>query len=211
MTRFEQRSIREAVAAFTLLAAVTFAVAARTEESPTTANGSMAQQPAPAPGVLGSLPQQPAPAVVNKPGFLHELGAWWDQSFSGFGNKVKNAWDRLDDLNKKQTDAAKDAAAVTGDAVKNAAQAAKDAAAAVVRLPNMRAVDVHERCDLAANGAPDCGPAAANACRKKGFSDGKPIDVSTSRECSATVTTQGQPKVAGGCRDVTTVLRALCQ
>jgi len=212
MKRFDERRKFSAVLVLAAILSVAAAGASRADDGQGSSNGpGTGTVHAPAPPTANSPPPQPQPPVANKPGFLHELGAWWNQSFSGFSDKMKNARDQFDDFNKKQTDTAKDAAAVTGDAVKNAAQAAKDAAAAVVRLPNMRAVDVRERCDSAANGAPDCDPAAANACRKKGFSDGKPIDVSTSRECSATVGTQGQPTVAAGCKDVATVLRAICQ
>jgi len=163
------------------------------------------------PAAGNSLPPQPPPPVIYRPGFLHQLGRWWDDSVSGFGDRMKNARDKIEDFNKKQNDAAKDAASATEDVMKNAAQAAKDAASAVVHLPGTRAVEFHERCSVAPNGAPDCQAAAAEGCRKKGFGTGQPIDVSTSRECPAATVLSGQPMTAPECHDVTMVLRAICQ
>src|SRR4029077_19170425 len=48
------------------------------------AAGAGAAQQAP-----GTLPAQPAP--VNKPGFLHQLEAWFNDGFADFNAKMKNA------------------------------------------------------------------------------------------------------------------------
>ena len=122
----------------------------------------------------GSLPQQPPPAF--KPGFLHQLGEWWGQGFGDFNAKMKNAKDQLDDLKNDQS--TKDATAATQDALKNAAQT-------MVRLPSTRMFELHDKCQPAANGAPDCPTAANNACRVKGFTGGKPMGISTSQVCSS--------------------------
>jgi len=76
-----------------------------------------------------------------------------------FGDNMKDAGKKLDDFNKGQRDAAKEA-------MKNAATATKDAATAIVRLPGTRAIEVHQACPKAPNGAPDCQEAAVNACRR---------------------------------------------
>jgi hypothetical protein len=170
------------------------------------APGAGAVQPAPAPG---TLPAQPAP--VNKPGFLHQLELWFHDGFADFGTKMKNAKDQLDTYNKQQDKAAKDASAATGQALKDAAQATKDAATAVVKLPVTRVFEVHDRCQVAGNGAPDCQTTATNACRAKGFDTGQPLDVSTSQECPARVMLSGRPPVQGECKDVTVILRAVCR
>jgi hypothetical protein len=168
--------------------------------------GAGAVQPAPAPG---SLPAQPSPA--NKPGFLHQLEVWWNDSFGDFNAKMKSAKDKLDDYNKQQNQAAKETSAATQQALKDAAQATKDAATAVVKLPVTRVFEFHDRCQVAGNGAPDCQTTATNACRTKGFDSGQPLDISTSQECPARVMLSGRPPVEGECKDVTVILRAVCR
>jgi hypothetical protein len=178
--------------------------AAVADDSQAPAGADTAQQPPP-----GGLPAQPAPA--NRPGFFNQLGVWWNDGFADFNAKMKAAKDKLDDYNKKQVDAAKEASTATGQALKDAAQATKDAATAVVKLPVTRVFEMHERCQKAGNGAPDCETTAANVCRAKGFSAGKPLDVSTAQECPARVVLSGRQPVEGECADVTTLLRAICQ
>jgi hypothetical protein len=156
----------------------------------------------------GASPVQPP---ANKPGFLHQLGVWWNDSFGDIDAKMKAARDKLGDYNKQQDQAAKDASAATQQALKDAAQVTKDAATAVVKLPITRVVEFHDRCQVAGNGAPDCQTTAAEACRKKGFTGGQPLDVSTSQDCPARVMLSGRPPAEGECHDVTVVLRAACQ
>jgi hypothetical protein len=168
--------------------------------------GAGAVQAAPAPG---SLPAQPLPA--NKPGFLHQLEVWWNDSFGDFDAKMKSAKDKLDDYNKQQDKAAKETSAATQQALKDAAQVTKDAATAVVKLPTTRVFEFHERCQVAGNGAPDCQTTATNACRAKGFDSGQPLDISTSQECPSRVVLSGRPPVEGECKDVTVILRAVCR
>jgi hypothetical protein len=157
----------------------------------------------------GAVPAQPPPA--NKPGFLHQLGVWWNDSFGDIDGKMKAARDKISDYNKQQDQAAKDAAAATQQALKDAAQVTKDAATAVVKLPITRVIEFHDRCQVAGNGAPDCQTTATEACRKKGFDSGQPLDVSTSQECPTRVMLSGRPPAEGECHDVTVVLRAACQ
>jgi hypothetical protein len=165
-------------------------------------------QQAPAPA-SGALPGQPSPA--NKPGFLHQLEVWWNDSFGDFNAKMKSAKDKLDDYNKQQNQTAKETSAATEQALKDAAQATKDAATAVVKLPITRVFEFHERCQVAGNGAPDCQTTASNAFRTKGFDSGQPLDISTSQECPARVMLSGRPPVEGECKDVTVILRAACR
>jgi hypothetical protein len=199
MQRFWLMAIAIAVA---LSAAAVDTAAAEDSQPPAQSPaGPVAVQPAPAsPAGSNSFPAQPPPAF--KPGFLHQLGAWWDQGFGNFNGKMKNAKDQLDDIGQSQS--AKNAAAATQEAVKNAAQA-------VVRLPNTRIFELHELCHTAANGAPDCPAAANNACRGKGFGDGKPMGISTSQVCPSAVLLSGQPPAAGECRDETYILGVVCQ
>jgi hypothetical protein len=181
--------------------------AADDSQAPAGGGGAGAVQPAaPAPG---ALPAQPPAA--NAPGFLHQLGVWWNDGFGDFHAKMKAAKDKIDDYNKKQSEAAKEASTATEQALKDAAQATKDAATAVVKLPGTRVFEMHERCQKAGNGAPDCETTANNVCRTKGFATGKPLDVSTAQECPARVVLSGRQPLEGECPDVTTLLRAICQ
>ena len=147
-----------------------------------------------------AFPQQPPESY--KPGFLHQLGVWWDQGFGDFNSKMKNAKNKLDDLGSSQP--AKDAASATQDALKNAADA-------VVRLPSTRMFELHDRCKPAANGAPDCPTAANSACRGKGFSAGKPMGISTSQVCSPAALLAGRAPSPSDCHDETYILGVVCQ
>jgi hypothetical protein len=162
------------------------------------AGGAQPLPPAPQPGATVA----PPPPVVTAPGFLHQLGVWWNDGFADFNAKIKNAKDKLEEINKSPA---------TQDALQNAAQATKDAATAVVRLPATRVFELHDRCPVAGNGAPDCQAAATNACRGKGFASGQPLDISTSQDCPARVVMSGQPPVPNECHDDTVILRIVCQ
>ena len=85
--------------------------------------------------------QQSTPAF--RPGFLHQLRSWWDDSLAVFDRKDKNPGGTANDANKKPednspgvTDKAKEAAtsAVTNtqDAMKSAVEATKGAASSAV-------------------------------------------------------------------------------
>ncbi len=165
--------------------------------------GASATQQAPAAAASSpgnSFPQQP-PASY-KPGFLHQLGVWWDQGLGDFNNKMKSAKDKFDDLGSSQP--AKDATTATQDALKNAADA-------VVHLPTTRMFELHDKCKPAANGAPDCPTAANNACRGKGFSVGKPMGISTAQVCPPAVLMSGRLPGPGDCHDETYILGVVCQ
>jgi hypothetical protein len=102
-----------------------------------------------APAQAAPQPQAPAAAApppdqAYRPGFLHQLKVWWDDSIALFDVKSKEARVGTDDASKKpddtargSADAAKDApkdapksaATATGDAMKNAVEDTKGAAA----------------------------------------------------------------------------------
>ena len=203
------QSFRLVIVLAPLVAALSIAAVgvAAADDNQTPASAAAQQAPAatqPTPAAVGSssgsLPQQPPPAF--KPGFLHQLGEWWGQSFGDFHTKMNNAKDRLEDLRTDQS--TKDATAATQDALKGAAQA-------VVRLPSTRMFELHDKCQPAANGAPDCPTAANNACRVKGFSAGKPMGISTSQVCSPQALLSGRSPTAADCHDETYILGVVCQ
>ncbi len=150
-------------------------------------------QPAPAPQApasqpRGTFPAQPPPAA-GQAGFIYEFGRWWDSTHTG----------------------ANDAAAATQDALKHAAEATKEAATALIRIPTGRFIEVHQRCALAPNGAPDCRSAAENVCRAKGFQDGNPVNVQSSQNCPPAVWMSGREPHAGECPQETVVLMVACR
>ena len=199
---------RLCAAAFAASLAIAAAGLAGAEDNPAPAAPPAAAAQAPdAPSSGTGLAQPPA----NRPGFLHQLGVWWNDSFGDFGAKMRAAKDKIDDYNRKQDEAARQASSATQQALKDAAQATKDAATAVVKLPTTRMFELTDRCAVAGNGAPDCQTTANNACRTKGFGTGRPLDVSTAQECPARVMLSGRPPVEGECHDVTTLLRVVCQ
>jgi hypothetical protein len=161
-----------------------------------------------------ALPPQPSPpsaasnpAPAEKHGFFDELARWWRDSANDFNAKLKEQQTKIDDFNKKSAEAAKDAAAATGQAMKNAADA-------MVKSATSKVIEIHEPCAIAGNGAADCASAAANACKGKGFSDGQPLDVRTAEKCNASLWLQGQGQqrtANAACPVETVVLRAACQ
>jgi hypothetical protein len=177
--------------------------------TPSTVQPAPAQPPAP-PSAGVTLPPPPPPPssalpapAPEKHGFFDDLARWWHDSTADFNAKLKEQQSKLDDFNKKSADAAKDAAAATGQAMKNAADA-------VARLPTAKVIEIQAPCAIAGNGSADCASAAANACKGKGFADGQPLDVRTAEKCSASLWLQGQKQPAD-CAVETVVLRAACQ
>jgi hypothetical protein len=180
----------------------------RAEDAPVPAAPPAAAVQAPAAPAPGAGPAQ---TPANRPGFLHQLGVWWNDSFGDFDAKMRAAKDKIDAYNKQQDQAAREASSATEQALKDAAQATKDAATAVVKLPATRMFELTDRCAVAGNGAPDCQATANNACHAKGFGNGRPLDVSSAQECPPRVMLSGRPPVEGECRTVTTLLRVVCQ
>lgn len=172
-------------------------------------NNTSAAAPAPAVTVPVPPPQPPPPA--EKPGFLHQLKVWWDDSLGLFRKPIDATRNTVEDVGKKTGDVTKGAADVAGAAMKGAVEATKNTATTIVKLPNTRLIDIHERCVKAPNGAPDCDTAAANGCRAKGFSGGKPLDVRTAKNCDTTALKPDQPPSHYDCGVETTVTRAVCQ
>jgi len=158
-----------------------------------------AAQPAPSSAGL-TLPPQPPPVwpppPTEKRGFLNNFGDWWSKSTADSDAKPKDQRSKPEETNKQSTDAATEA-------VKNAAEA-------MLRWPTSRIVEIHEVCGVAGNGAPDCGPAVANACRAKGYRTGQPVDIRSAEKCTASLWMSGQAP-SDDCPVETVVLRAACQ
>lgn len=192
MTKFAPAKWFRGAAFLALLALALSAGMASAEDAP-------AAPPAPPPAAAApGLPPQPPP--VDKPGFLHQLKGWWDDSLGFFGKGLE-----------KSGDVTKGAAGAAGDVVKGAVETTKNAATAIVKLPTTRMIDVREHCEKAPNGAPDCETAAAKGCRVKGFAGGHPLDVRTEKKCNTAALQSGQIPTEQDCSVETTVTRAICQ
>jgi hypothetical protein len=174
------------------------------EPAPTTPAGAPAPSSAPASASSSALPPQPPPPAAEKRGFLNDFGKWWDKSVADFNAKMKDQQTKLDEYNKQQSAAAKDAAAATKEAMKNAADA-------MVWLPASKMIETQETCAIAGNGAADCQAAATKACMSKGFKTGQPLDVRTAEKCNASLWVSGQNPATAECPVETVVLRAACQ
>lgn len=168
-----------------------------------------------APQGRGLFPLQPSPP--DRPGFIYAFGRWWDSTRGKIDDLTKQSDDATRGAQTATQDAVHGAATATQatanatqDAVKNAAEATKKAATALFHLPGTRIVEVHERCALAPNGAPDCTMAATKACRAKGFGDGHPVNVQSSENCPPSVWMSGREPSTGECPEETVVLMAAC-
>lgn len=131
--------------------------------------------------------------LQRRPSLVDAIGGWLDDSTTRFRLDLKDAQQTFDQL----TDQTR--------------EAAKDATGAMIGVPNMRIMLVHERCPLAASGGPDCQTAAAMACRGKGFAAGKSLDTQSEQKCPAQVLLRGRTPNDHECRTETFVTRALCQ
>jgi hypothetical protein len=161
-----------------------------------------AQAPNQAPNQAGAPGQNQASALPSPPdekrGFLNGLGDWWNDSIANFNTKMKEQQAKVDEFNKQQSAAAKDAT----EAMKNAAGA---------MFSSSKVLEIQQLCPVAGNGAPDCASAATNVCKAKGFSDGHPIDIRTAERCKASLWVSGQTPTAADCSVETVLLRVACQ
>jgi hypothetical protein len=159
-----------------------------------------AGQPPAASEPAGDTPAQPAPDPSFKPGFIDALGRWIGDSKAAIDSQLKTTQDAIGDVGSHATGVVKDAAG-----------AAQQATGAVVGLPGTRLITGRQRCPAAANGAPDCGPAADALCQSKGFGSGRGVEVAAGQSCSARTWLTRRNPSAGPCATETYVTRAVCQ
>lgn len=132
-------------------------------------------------------------------GFFASVGRWFSQQSASVSSSFKDARQKVEGLGQE-----------AGAAAKSTVEGAKDAAGAVARIPNARAVSGHEKCQLAANGAPDCLTAANALCKTKGFDSGRSLDMTTAEICPPKVWMSGR-STGPECHTETFVSRAICQ
>ena len=137
----------------------------------------------------------------NEPGFLDAVGRWFDQSATEFKAGVDKMKGSINEFNERRDKAAKEAAAAT-----------KSATDAMLKLPATRMVEGRERCEVAANGSPDCRAAVEAICRGKGFGSGNSLDTQTAQKCSPRAWLNRRLTGEGEvCHTETFVTRAACQ
>ena len=78
-------------------------------------------------------------------------------------------------------------------------------------LPRTKIVSGRERCETAANGAPDCRGAIEALCHSKGLAAGKSLDIQSAQKCPARVWISGAQPTTGECRMESYVQRAFCR
>lgn len=139
------------------------------------------------------------PVEKRDDGFFAAVGRWFSQQSSNVNSSFKDARDKVEGLSQE-----------AGAAAKSTVEGAKDAAGAVARIPNVRTVSGHEKCQVAPNGAPDCIAAANAICKTKGFDSGRSLDMTTAEICPPKVWMAGR-STGPECRTETFVSRAVCQ
>jgi hypothetical protein len=150
--------------------------------------------PSPAPGAPVAEPPVTQPSNPSyQPGFIDALGRWLEEGKSKLKSDMQGARESFDKFGDR------------------AREAAKDATGTVIGLPNTRVVAGHERCIVAANGAPDCQAAANTFCRGKGFQSGKSVDTQSEQKCSARLLLEGRAPNNSECATEIFVTRAVCQ
>ena len=132
-------------------------------------------------------------------GFFAAIGRWFSQQSANANSTFKDARKKVEGFGKE-----------AGAAAKSTVEGAKDVAGAVARIPNVRTVSGHEKCQVAPNGAPDCVAAANAICKTKGFDSGRSLDMTTAEVCPPKVGIAGR-STGPECRMETVVSRAVCQ
>ena len=133
-------------------------------------------------------------------GPLEAVGRWFSDSFASIGSHFREAEQGVTNFRNE-----------AGVAAKKTATAAKDAADAVTKLPTTRVLAGHQKCTISANGAPDCHDAADRLCKRRGFTSGQTVDITSAHECPLRVTLGQREARPGECKNVTFVSRAMCQ
>jgi hypothetical protein len=142
----------------------------------------------------------PAPNPRFAPGFMDALGRWIGDSRDALDSQLKNTQDALGGIGTQATDA-----------IKGAAGAAQQATGAIAGLPAGQMITGRQLCPPAANGAPDCRPAAEALCKAKGFGSGRGLEVASTQRCSARIWRSRSNPADGPCGTETFVTRAVCQ
>jgi hypothetical protein len=141
----------------------------------------------------------PAETRQEDTGFFAAVSRWFSQQSANVNATFNDARQKVEGFSQD-----------AGAAAKSTVEGAKDAAGAVARIPTVRTVSGHEKCQVAPNGAPDCVAAANAICKTKGFESGRSLDMTTAEICPPKVWMAGR-STGPECRIETFVSRAVCQ
>lgn len=177
-------------------------------------------------------PESPPPARTEGAGPFAPIQRFFEDGANNFRTHMQGAKTRMDEfgenaaatqrtMNERAAEFGKGAAEAgkgaaefgkgAAEAGKNAAEATKSAMEQVAKLPTARVVQGRERCELAANGAPDCQAAADALCKRQGFNSGKSMDFTSAEQCPTRVWMSGRQSQPGECTTLTFISRAMCQ
>jgi len=157
-----------------------------------TASAQSSRPQAMATAAAASAPDRPA-----EPDVFDRIGRWFDRSIGNFNDGVKDTFGGFDQFGDRMHGALKGAARdVTGSVGSPV-------------LPNI--VSKRQRCEPAANGAPDCRRAAEAACRSSGYARGRSLQTQSEQVCSLPRLFSQEASKPHGCRTETHVLRSICR
>jgi hypothetical protein len=192
--RKDRRNFDSAFAGFAALGVLLALPGIACAEEPTAADA------APMSATATAHPANPPPQATVRgidPVLLEALGRWMDWSMEDFNTRMKAAHGRF---------------VAIGAAGRSAVDSpAKEFTDSFPRQPAARVVAGHERCEVGANGAPDCATAVETMCRTGGFSTGRSLDTQAVQKCPARIWLSGQVPQLGECQTEAFVSRALCQ
>jgi hypothetical protein len=190
--RWGRGSIAAGIAGCAILLGAAIAAAQTPVDPPKSSSEASVAAPPP--------PGAPPPAAEN-PGLVGVFNNWMQQGVTTMSTGI----DAMVGAAKGAADAASTVAKGAADAAKGAADVAVDG---VTKWPGI--ASGHERCALAANGAPDCQAAAEALCRARGFSSGASVDYVTSENCPPAYRNSSH-RPEGVCTQEHMVTRALCK
>jgi len=145
----------------------------------------MPTQAGPAAQSEQAAPSETAPQAPRQDGLLGTIGRWIDGSVARVGTVWRGKLEALQDERHKNI--------------------------VIELLPKTKIVSGRERCETAANGAPDCRGAVEALCRSKGLAGGNSLDVQSAEKCPARVWISGAQPATGECRMESYVQRAFCR
>jgi hypothetical protein len=157
------------------------AATARAQQTPTEAGPAAQSEQA----VPSETPPPVPPQAPRQDGFFGSIGRWIDGSIA-----------RVNPARKGKSETSPREARNTG---------------GIGFLRKTKIVSGRERCETAANGAPDCRGATEALCRSKGLAAGKSLDIQSVEKCPARVRISGTQPTTGECRLESYVQRAFCR
>jgi hypothetical protein len=131
---------------------------------------------------------------------LDRIGRWFDRSVNDLNEGLKETFTAPPPAGDRPRDTSKDTVG-----------SANSSADPLIPLPSLSIISQRQRCEMAANGAPDCRRAAEIACQSRGYSTGQSLQTQSERMCSPAPLFPQHASRPSGCRTEAYVLRAICR